>query len=298
MVKKQDLLINNERVGFSLYDDSLSTALRTTQADAQKEAFVVASMPELLVLRRQVPFTDSMWSTWYACNQEEDVGTTPQGKKVVIEVVGGGILTPERIETAYERGLTKQYAAHLAESEIRALLEGKLANGTQIPIYSFADFKAGIKDKPRQYAVVMDYDMAKNAASGHLPVESLRDNALVIVRSGGVAEANAFVDKVAQRYTNYGNWHPFNAINSDETQGRVLFVGDDGDGGLDGYSLLYSDGRFVGVAPEALVARSADAKKSPLEGMVSVALPRELFAGLEGGAETLTYKGRTYDLRK
>ena len=107
---------------------------------------------------------------------------------IVIAVHGGGILTPERIETAYERKLTKQYAAHLAESEINALLAGNLAHGTQIPIYSFADFKAGIKDKPRQYAVVMDFDTAKNAASGYLEVETLRDNPLVIVRAGGVAE--------------------------------------------------------------------------------------------------------------
>ncbi len=298
MVQKQDLLRNNERVGFSVYDEKLPTALRTAQENAQKEGLVVASMPELLVLKRQLPFTDPMWSTLYTCNSEEDVGTTPQGKKVVIAVHGGGILTPERIETAYKRGLTKQYAAHLAESEVRKLLQGTLADGTQIPVYQFSDFKSGIKDLPRQYAVVMDFAEAQKAASGHLPVESLRDNSLVIVRAGGVAEANAFVDKVAQRYTNYGNWHLFNAINSDETQGRVLFVGDDGYYGLGGNVSLSNNGRFVGVAPEALVARSADAKKSHLEGMVNVQLPRELLAGLESGAKSITYKGRTYDLRK
>lgn len=293
MITTQEIFIRDKRVGVSYYDDKLPTALRTTQADAQKEGLVVASMPELLVLRRQLPFTDSMWSTWYTCNSEEDVGTTPEGNKVVIAVHGGGILTPDRIETAYKRGLTKQYAAHLAESEVRKLLEGKLADGIQIPVYQFSDLKSGIKDKPRQYAVVMDFAEAQKAVSGHLPVESLRDNPLVIVRAGGVAEANAFVDKVAQRYTNYGNWHPFNAINADETQGRVLFVSVDLIGLLGSLS-LYGNGRFAGVAPEALDAARVDAKK--LEDMVTVRLPRNILDAMKSGTD-FTYEGRAYSLK-
>ncbi|MBI5001861.1 hypothetical protein HZC31_00585 [Candidatus Woesearchaeota archaeon] len=299
MAKQERVTINDEHAADSFYDDSLPTALRAAQARASETGNFVKSMPEILVLRRKAPFTNPVWSTWYTCASEEDVGTTEQGNKVMIEVHGGGILTPERIETAYQRRLTKQYAAHLAESEVKDLLKGKLADQTEIPVYSFADFRKGITDLPRRYAVVMDYEMAKSVASGHFPVESLRDNALVIVRAGGVAEANAFVDKIAQRYTSYGNWHLFNAINADEAQGRVLFAGNNDYYGLVGNYSLNGNGRFlVGVAPEAHVARSADAKKSPLEGMVNVALPRDFLTSLESGAETITYNGRTYDLRK
>src|SRR3989338_6425566 len=239
MVRQGRVTIDDEHAADSFYDDSLPTAFRAAQARALEIGTSVKSMPEVLVLRRKAPFTNPVWSTWYTCASEEDVGTTEQGKKVMIEVHGGGILTPERIETAYQRGLTKKYAAHLAESEVRILLKGQLADGTEIPVYSFADFRKGITDLPRRYAFVMDYAMAKSAASGHLPVESLRDNALVIVRAGGLAEANTFVDKVAQRYTNYGNRHIFNDINADETQGRVLFAGGDDDDGLYGYGSLY-----------------------------------------------------------
>ncbi|PIN79660.1 hypothetical protein COV16_03015, partial [Candidatus Woesearchaeota archaeon CG10_big_fil_rev_8_21_14_0_10_34_8] len=206
---------------------------------------------------------------FYTCASEEDVGRTRQRNKVMIEVHGGGILTPERIETADRRGLTRQYAAqYLAESEVETLLNGKLADGTEIPVYSFADFIRGIAGLPRRYAVVMDYDTARNADSGHLPVESLRDNALVIVRAGGVAEANHFVDKIAQQYTKYGNWHTFNDINAGKTHGGLLFLGYNHYSGLNGYDYLGNRGcLLVGVAPKEHVERRADAKKA-LESIV------------------------------
>lgn len=294
MVKLEQVTINDEGVAASFYDNSLPIALRAAEASASETGSFVKSMPEVLVLRRKAPFSNPLWSTWYTCTSEEDVGRTPQGKKVMIEVHGGGILTPERIETAFERGLTKQYAAHLAESEVRTLLEGKLVDGTEIPVYSFSDFKAGITDLPRRYGVVMDFDTVKSVASGYLPVESLRDNPLVIVRAGGVTEANAFVDKVSQQYTNYGNWHPFNAINSDETQGRVLFVGYNDGNGLSGDLDLLNYGRFlVGVAPEARVGAKG---RAPLEDMVSVKLPRNVIDAMRLGKEFM-YEGRTYCLK-
>jgi hypothetical protein len=248
MVKQEQVTINDERVANSFYDE-LPTALRAAEASAKETESSVLSMPEVLVLRKKAPFSNPIWSTLYTCNSEEDVGITPRGNRVVITVHGGGILTPERIETAYERGLTKEYAAPLAESEVRSLLKGKLADGTQIPVYSFADFRNGIKDLPRRYAVVMDFDMAKKVASGLVPVETLRDNPVVIVRAGGVVKANTFVYKVAEQYTKYGNWHPFNVINPSEAQGCVLFASKLDDGIFSGLDNL---GRFlVGVAPEA-----------------------------------------------
>ena len=283
MVRQGRVTIDDEHAADSFYDDSLPTAFRAAQARALEIGTSVKSMPEVLVLRRKAPFTNPVWSRWYTCVSEEDVGTTEQGNKVMIEVHGGGILTPERIETAYQRGLKKQHMAYLEEYELRNLLKGKLADGVEIPVYSFTDFRNGIKDRPRRYAVVMDYDTAKNSASGCPSVESLRDNAVFIVRNGGVVEANAFLDKVMQRYTNYGNWHSFNAINADSAVGCLLTVTENNTGLRD--SGLNRIGCFlVGV--------------HNLENMVDVQLPRDFLVSLEGGAEIITYNGRTYELRK
>ncbi|MEK6920498.1 MAG: hypothetical protein AABX82_01340, partial [Nanoarchaeota archaeon] len=145
MVQKQEQVkVNDEHIANSIFDNSLPAAYRAALAHASEIGSSVKSMPEVLVLKGKAPFNNPIWKTWYTCNQEEDVGTTLQGNKVVIEVAGGGILTPERIETAYERGLTEQRAAYLAESEIKALLTGKLADGTEITVYSFDNFRKGI----------------------------------------------------------------------------------------------------------------------------------------------------------
>ena len=262
MVEKQEVKINDVRVADAVYDDSLPIAYREAIAHASALGTAVKSMPEVLVLKRRAPFNNPIWSTWYTCASEEDVGTTVQGNKVMIEVHGGGISTPERIETAHEKGLTKQNAAHLTENEVRDLLAGKLADGIQIPVYSFTDFREGVKDLPRRYAVVLDFDTAKATTSGYQDIQGLRDNPLVIMRAGGSVGANALIDYAAQRYNQYGNWHPFNAINADETQGRVLFVGDDGSGLLGDYGLNGSGRFLVGVAPEALVGTERHAQKS------------------------------------
>ncbi|MEK6867361.1 MAG: hypothetical protein AABX98_00920, partial [Nanoarchaeota archaeon] len=72
-------------------------------------------------------------------------------------------------------------------------------------------------------------------------------------------------DKVAQRYTQYGNRHPFNAINADESQGGVLFVGSDDSSGLKGDNLYYLGRFLVGVAPEALVGAERRAPQTRQE---------------------------------
>lgn len=274
MVDKKE--VSGNPIGYSFYDDNLPTAFEAALAYAAENGTVVASMPVHLFLRRQVSFKHPLWSTWYSCNSEEDVGKTAQGTKIVLAAHNGvGPLTwrhgPERITTAYERGLTKQYAAHLTEHEIHTLLAGKFPDGTDgVQVFENVNEFSSATDtlekcmdlllKP--YVVVMDFDAAKMTESNYQDIQKLRDNQLVHVRAGGVAAAHAFIDYTAQRYSNYGNWHPFNVVNPAETQGRVLFVGDGGLSGLFGSSGLGYYGQFLEVAPEALVARSATQKSS------------------------------------
>ncbi len=321
MVKKNEVSMSN-RIGCSFYDGNLPTAFSAVLAYAAEISGVVASMPTHLHLRRKVSFKHSLWNTWYTCNSEEDVGKTAQGTKVVLEAHNGaGPLTwrhgPERITTAYERGLTKQYAAHLTDKEIKLLLAGKFPDGTD-GVQVFENVKefssatdtfekcADLLLKP--YAVILDFDAAKATESGYQDIQRLRDNPLVHVRAGGVAVAHAFIDYAAQRYSNYGNWHPFNVINPAETQGRVLFVGYGDGNGLGGSGNLNLNGQFLGVraeqssavhgitdsvvAPEALVPRApqetieaSNRKSAPLslEARASEGVDHVILAALEAG---------------
>ena len=72
--------------------------------------------------------------------------TTPRGTHVIVVVHGGGIYaSPERFERTYlasvdrgnPEGFTGQYAGKLSPGEAGDVLNGKLPDGTEIPIYQF-----------------------------------------------------------------------------------------------------------------------------------------------------------------
>ena len=106
------------------------------------------------------------------------------------------------------------------------MVKGKLPDGTEIPVFSFTEFKQGIADLPRRYAVVMDFELAKNAKNGNQSFDDLKDDPLMIVRAGGVEAAAAYLDKARDRNHSkvMGSWHSFDEINRDQTQARILFM--------------------------------------------------------------------------
>ena len=90
----------------------------------------------------------------------------------------------------------------------------------------------------------------------------------MIIRAGGVEPLAAYLDKAkARRNTKtMGNWHPFNRIDPDEPQTRVLFLartygdvddeeqirdgGYDADYGMGGDASMHNMGQYVAVAPQ------------------------------------------------
>ena len=264
------------------YESYLPDALRRAREYAGDDGFV-ASMPALLHARADAPYDNIIWNTWFNPNSEESVVTTPQGNHVVVTVHGGGIFaSPDRFEKLFrantnrfcEVGFTGLFAGKITEREAHDVLNGRLPDGTEIPVCSYDEFLQGVANFPRHYAVVMDFETAKKCRCGYEAFDDLKDDPLMIVRSGGVEPAAAYLDKARARHNTetMGSWHPFNSINDlDQPQTRIPTLAgnlggvgtEDDDGHLYGYDAEYGMGgdssihntsminvaRYVAVAP-------------------------------------------------
>lgn len=229
---KQVELVTKYVQGEAFFNAHLIDALIEAQGYAGKNGYV-ASMPQLLNGRVTSPYGDEIWTNFFTANSKEYVGKTAQGNPVVVAIHSGGISSYGKI----------------SEAEIKNLLEGRLSDENQIPVYSFSEFKNGIFGLPRQYAVVMDFDEVKKTDSGYQDADGLENNSLFIVRTGGVEQAHEYIKKVKDYYqTNkYGHSHPFANADPNKPQGYWLSLGNqdfDGISDLDDSSFSC---RFVAV---------------------------------------------------
>jgi len=264
------------------YNSYLPEALRQALNYAGDDGFV-ASLPALLHARTNAPYDNIIWNTWFSTNSEESLLTTPQGNHVVVTVHGGGIFgSPARFEKLFradtsrfcEVGFTGLFAGKITEREAHDVLDGQLPGGTKIPVFSFDELNQGIADLPRHYAVVMDFEMARNCRSGYEKFDDLKDDPLMIIRAGGAEAATKYLDKARNRHntSKMGSWHPFHSIKDlDQPQTRVPNLAgnlggvgsEEEDGHLYGYDADYGMGgdssihntsminvaRYVAVAP-------------------------------------------------
>ena len=257
-----------------VFEPHIPTALRRALEYAGDDGFV-ASLPDLLRARARAPYDNIVWNTWFTSHSEECVVATPQGNPVVVAIHGGGVLgTPKRFEQSLnadmdhrnQEGLTGEGAAKITPQEARDVLEGRLPDGTEIPVYPFSEFRLGIDDLPRRYGVVLDFELARKTEKGFTPFEVLKEEPNFIVRAGGLEAAVAYLDRFQARHDTrlMGNFHPFNQIDSDQPQTRVIFLagnkggvggegdyyyGYDSDYGIGGYAHMVGMARYVAVAP-------------------------------------------------
>ncbi len=258
-----------------IFEPHIPTALRRALQYAGDDGFV-ASMPALLHARTNASYDKLIWNTWFTANSEESVVTTPQGTRVVVAIHGGGIFaSPERFERSFHadlnrhnsEGLTGQSAAKITEQEVRDLLKGKLPDGSEVPVFQFAEFKRGIIDLPMRYAVVLDFEMARKSKRGYEHFDVLKDEPNMIVRAGGVEPLAVYLDRYRDRHNTdlMGNWHPYNRIDPDQPQTRIPFLAgneggvgtEDEDDHLYGYDAEYGlggDASMVGIAQYVAVA--------------------------------------------
>lgn len=218
------------------YDSHLPDALRRALEYAGEDGYV-ASLPQLLHARVNAADDNEIWhNQFFTSNSEESVARTKQGTVVAVVVHGGGIFaSPERFKKLYyasvdrnsEFGYTGLFSAKISTSEAVGVVEGTLPDGSDIPVFSYSEFKQGINCLPRRYAVVMDFEMAKKSRTGNINFDELKDDPLMIIRAGGVAAATAYLDKLKSREKSsvMANWHAFNDVDPDQPQTRVLFLG-------------------------------------------------------------------------
>jgi len=264
-----------------IFEPHVPNALRRALDYAGEHGFV-ASMPQLLHARTNAPYDNIIWNTWFTSNSEESVVTTKQGNRVVVAVNGGGIFaSPDRFERVYRasvdrsnpEGFTGQYAGKISEREAHDVLEGKLPDGSEIPVYPFDEFKRGVPGLPMRYGVILDFEMARSSLRGYETFENLKDEPNMIVRAGGVEANIAYLDRFRDRHNTklMGNWHPYNRIDPEQPQTRIPFLAgnrggvntegnDDQDWGYDceygmgGDACIHNMGRYIAVAPRDVSA--------------------------------------------
>ncbi len=217
------------------FESYATVALRRALRYAGDDGFV-ASMPQLLHVRANASYHNIIWNTWFTANSEENVITTPQGNHVVVTVHGGGIFArPARFERSLRadlgrynsEGLTGQYAAKITQREARDVLRGYLPDGSEIPVYPFDEFKQGVADLARRYAIILDFEVAKNGKRGFEHFDVLKDDPNMIIRAGGVEPLAAYLDKAMNRHNTelMGNSHSHNWIDPNQPQSRILTLG-------------------------------------------------------------------------
>jgi hypothetical protein len=259
-----------------IFEPHVPTSLRRALEYAGDDGFV-ASMPQLLHARTNADYDNIIWNTWFTSNSEENVVTTPQGTRVVVVIHGGGIFSsPERFERIYRAsvdrsnpdGFTGQYAGKITEKEAHDVLEGRLPDGTEIPVYPYEEFKRGVADLPMRYGVILDFELARQSKRGYEKIDILKDDPNQIVRAGGVEANAAYLDKYQARHNTKvtGSWHPYNRIDAEQPQTRITFLagnkggifseGDDPEEwgydceyAIGGDACIHNMARYIAVAP-------------------------------------------------
>ena len=259
-----------------IFEPHVPRALARALEYAGEDGFV-ASLPHLLFARTHADYDNIIWNTWFTSYSEENVVTTPQGNRVVVVIHGGGIFaSPARYEQVYRAsvdrtkadGFTGQYAGKISQAEAHNALEGKMPDGSEIPVFPFDEFRKGIPGLPVRYGVILDLELARQSKRGYEEFAVLKDDPNMIVRAGGVEANITYLDKFQARHNTQlmGNWHPYNRIDLDQPQTRITFLagnrggtfsqGDDPEEwgydceyGIGGDACIHNMARYIAVAP-------------------------------------------------
>lgn len=183
--------------GEIFYNENLVIALEKAQSYAGDNGYV-ASLPQIINERTCADFDSNIWTNIFTANSEENIGKTSQKNLVVLTIHGGGILTPKFIKKK------ERTVFNISRKEFLNALEGKMSDGSEIPIYSFNDFKKiNLQNLPIRYGVINDFkERKKNEAYQENQISDLNEINLIIVRYGGEELKEKYLKKISKKFEN------------------------------------------------------------------------------------------------
>ncbi len=237
---------------------------------------------------------DEAWSEYHDSCAERITALDEKGIRgekgtvYALDIQNGGLFVwnPKRIREAVEGGKLVNYALKLEQDEVNAVLDAMKRNDTEalkqivhgrnvafagdyngfLEASASPDFLQGMDTT---YLVIRPATEAQKIYSGEKDIGGQRENADIIIASGGKAAANNMLDQAES----FG-WSQFGAWNDGykkHNTGRVVGLNCD-DNGVDGYRGMNNNGRPVGVAPEALDALYKQKDVDPLTVIVNQAM--------------------------
>lgn len=208
--------------GREFYDNDLAEALTSVA----KEGYEAQFMPSVIDARIQAPKDARIWQAWYDSVSARITGRTKQQNPVVVYAhIPNYLSNPENIKTAKEQGLVNG-AANVPQEEFQRLLD--------------------LED--RKNVFVVDYNTLKNSKNGVISLKNALKHPQTIPFIGGEERAIKYLERHREVYgENIGNWHS-DDLYENSLGGRLLYVGDNDYGSLNGSRYLNRLGRFVGVS--------------------------------------------------
>ncbi len=228
------------KAGKPFYDSDLAVALEQAQKYAGTDGNV-ASMLDIAKAKILADKEDFVWKDWFTTITGEYKGLSSQGNPVFVVAHGVGPFTrPGRIRQDREEGLVRG-AGKLESKEFYDLLAQE--DGEKV--------------------IVLDGKKVQECKSGVMSVSDAENDLLIRARVGGHTE-----DYLGKHKKVWGDeiysYHDLNGIDWEVPQGRLLFAGDNlYFSNLDGYSNLYSYGRFVGVQSVAKISTGSEGVLRP-----------------------------------
>ena len=207
-----------------------SLGVSASLQESTEAGYQALFMPELALVRSKSAKDAQPWQVWYVTPSMRATGQTKQGAKVVVYVHQDHFYSnPLNIRNAVEANTLKNGAGPLPQ----------------------ADFDKLVSFDGNGRVFVVDYDTLRKSSSEVNSIENALEHPQTIPFLGGEAIAKAYLAKHKEVYGNrIGVWHQ-DDFDKKTPRGRLLYVGYSDYGGLNGSNNLDSNGRVLGVAPEA-----------------------------------------------
>lgn len=209
----------------SIYNQNLAEALRACKREGSKPLF----MPEIIDERINSDKDAKIWQNWYCAPSIRATGKTKVGSKIVVYAhLPNYFSDPDNLGYAKQKGLING-AGVMPQKSFQKL----------------ADQDGKTDEAGNQLVFAVDYDKLRKSISSVISVDQALEHPQTIPFLGGKERAEKYLEKHRAVFgNNIGIWHK-DDLHS-KPLGRLLFVGNDCDGGILG-SVSLGDGRFAVV---------------------------------------------------